>query len=167
MKTMNLLKYALPLLLFFSFSVYAAESVLADKLIIEKKERRLTLFSKAKVIKTYRVALGRNPEGVKEKEGDNKTPEGIYIIDSRNKTSGYHMSLHISYPNDNDKKRAKALGVSPGGNIMIHGIKNGLGWVGRFHTWFDWTTGCIAVTNEEIEEIDKLLPLGTLVEIRP
>ena len=111
--------------------------------------------------------MGRNSESAKTREGDSKTPEGIYKIDSRNEKSAYHLALHISYPNEKDKKRAKELGVSPGGNIMIHGIKNGLGWVGRFHTLFDWTKGCIAVTNKEMEEIYRLVPNGTIVEIKP
>ena len=139
----------------------------ADKILIEKKERRLTLISKGKVLKTYKIALGGNPNGPKERQGDNKTPEGTYVIDSRNRDSRYHLSLHISYPNEKDKKRAKQLGVSPGGDIMIHGIKNGFSWVGDLHTEVDWTKGCIAVTDEEIEEIDKLAPNGTIVEIRP
>jgi murein L,D-transpeptidase YafK len=164
---MKVLKYLLPLFLFFSFSASAAESVLIDKVLIEKKARCLTLLSKENVIKTYKIALGRNSEGTKEKDGDNKTPEGIYKIDSRNEKSAYHLSLHISYPNEDDIKRAKGLGVSPGGNIMIHGIRNGFGWLGSFHTWLDWTKGCIAVTNKEIEEICKLVPNGTVVEIRP
>ena len=147
--------------------VFAIQKEPADKILIEKKERRLTLFSKGKVLKTYRIALGGNPIGPKERQGDNKTPEGTYIIDSRNKDSGYHLSLHISYPNEKDKKRAKELGVSPGGDIMIHGIKNGFSWVGDSHTEVDWTKGCIAVTDEEIEEIDRLAPSGTIVEIRP
>jgi tetratricopeptide (TPR) repeat protein len=139
----------------------------ADKILIEKKERQLTLFSKGKVLKTYKIALGGNPNGPKERQGDNKTPEGTYVIDSRNKDSRYHLSLHISYPNEKDKRRAKQLGVSPGGDIMIHGIKNGFSWAGDLHTEVDWTKGCIAVTDEEIEEIDKLAPNGTIVEIRP
>lgn len=147
--------------------VSAVQTGPADRILIEKKERRLTLISKGKVLKTYKIALGGNPNGPKERQGDNKTPEGIYLIDSRNKDSRYHLSLHISYPNEKDKKRAKELGVSPGGDIMIHGIKKGLSWVGDFHTEVDWTKGCIAVTDEEIEEIDKLTPIGTIVEIRP
>jgi tetratricopeptide (TPR) repeat protein len=147
--------------------VFALQKVPADKILIEKKERRLTLISKGKVLKTYKIALGGNPDGPKERQGDNKTPEGTYVIDSRNKDSRYHLSLHISYPNEKDKKRAKELGVSPGGDIMIHGIKNGFSWVGDFHAEVDWTKGCIAVTDEEIEEIDKLAPNGTVVEIRP
>jgi murein L,D-transpeptidase YafK len=125
------------------------------------------LISKGKVLKTYKIALGGNPNGPKERQGDNKTPEGTYVIDSRNKDSRYHLSLHISYPNERDKKRAKELGVSPGGDIMIHGIKNGFSWVGDFHAEADWTKGCIAVTDEEIDEIDKLAPNGTIIEIRP
>jgi tetratricopeptide (TPR) repeat protein len=139
----------------------------ADKILIEKKERRLTLLSKGEILKTYKIALGGNPIGPKERQGDNKTPEGTYIIDSRNKDSRYHLSLRISYPNEKDKKRAKELGFSPGGDIMIHGIKNGFSWVGDFHTEIDWTKGCIAVTDEEIEEIARLAPNGTIVEIRP
>jgi len=152
----------------FLASFTAAETqVVADKVLIEKKARTLTLFSKGQVVKTYKVALGGNPVGPKEKQGDNKTPEGLYTIDSRNRNSRYHLALHISYPNEKDRWRAKELGVSPGGDIMIHGIKNGVGWVGSLHSWFDWTQGCIAVTDNEIEEIDKLVPNGTVVEIKP
>jgi tetratricopeptide (TPR) repeat protein len=139
----------------------------AEKILIEKNERRLTLFSKGKVLKTYKIALGGNPDGPKERKGDNKTPEGTYVVDSRNRGSRYHLSLHISYPNKKDKKRAKQLGVSPGGDIMIHGLKNGFSWVGDRHREVDWTKGCIAVTDEEIVEIAKLAPNGTIVEIRP
>jgi len=149
---------------YFAF-VLANES--ADKILIEKKERRLTLFSKGEVLKTYKIALGGNPIGSKERQGDNKTPEGTYIIDSRNRDSRYHLSLRISYPNERDKRRARELGVSPGGDIMIHGIKNGFSWVGDGHAEVDWTRGCIAVTDEEIVEISMLAPNGTVVEIRP
>ncbi|MDD2733291.1 MAG: L,D-transpeptidase family protein [Desulfuromonadaceae bacterium] len=147
--------------------VYAIRKGPADKVLIAKKERRLTLISKGTVLKTYQIALGGNPIGPKERQGDNKTPEGTYVIDARNKNSRYHQSLHISYPNENDKKRAKERGVAPGGDIMIHGIKNGFSWVGDLHREADWTKGCIAVTDEEIEEIDTLVPNGTIVEIRP
>lgn len=138
-----------------------------DRILIEKKERRLKLLSKDEVLKSYKIALGGNPKGPKERQGDNKTPEGTYRIDGRNKGSQYHLALHISYPNEKDRKRAKELGVSPGGDIMIHGIKNGFAWVGDAHTEVDWTKGCIAVTDEEIEEIAKVVPNGTIVEIRP
>jgi tetratricopeptide (TPR) repeat protein len=147
--------------------VFALQKGPADKILIEKEERRLTLMAKGKVLKIYKIALGGNPRGPKERQGDNKTPEGNYLIDSRNKDSRHHLSLHISYPNEEDKKRAKKMGISPGGNIMIHGIKNGFSWAADSHKEVDWTNGCIAVTDEEIEEIAKLTPNGTMVEIRP
>ena len=122
---------------------------------------------KNKVIKKYKISLGRNPNGHKEKQGDFKTPEGNYIIDYRNPNSKYYLSLHISYPNEKDKRFALAQGVSPGGDIMIHGIRNGLGLIGRLHTLFDWTQGCIAVTNPEIKEIWNAVPKGTKITITP
>ena len=157
----------LVLLVFAASFARSADVVMADKVLIEKKARRLTLFSKGQALRVYRVALGRNPVGPKEREGDNRTPEGIYAIDGRNMKSRYHRSLHISYPSPEDMQRAKERGVSPGGSIMIHGIVNGLGWIGDVHTVFDWTKGCIAVTNSEIEEIESLVPDGTPVEIVP
>ena len=149
------------------YFAFVLEKGTADKVLIEKGARRLTLLAKGEVLKTYRIALGGNPVGPKERQGDGKTPEGVYVIDTRNRDSRYHRSLHISYPNENDRARALALGVSPGGDIMIHGIKNGFSQVGEAHAEVDWTRGCIAVTDGEIEEIDKLVPDGTIVEIRP
>ena len=151
----------------FEETVFTLRMESADKVLIEKQARRLSLLSKGEVIKSYKIALGGNPLGPKERQGDNKTPEGTYRIDARNGNSGFHLSLHISYPNEDDKKRAKKLGVSPGGNIMIHGIKNGFSQVGASHTETDWTEGCIAVTNQEMEEIYKFVPIGTVVEITP
>lgn len=148
------------------FFAYAIQKGSVDRILIEKNARRLMLISQGEVLKSYNIALGGNPIGPKERQGDNKTPEGTYVIDGRNKDSRFHLSLHISYPNERDKNRAKELGVSPGGDIMIHGIKNGFSWVGDAHTAVDWTKGCIAVTDEEIEEISKLAPNGTIVEIR-
>ena len=148
-------------------SDYAIQKGPVDRILIEKSTRRLMLISQGEVLKSYKIALGGNPIGPKERQGDNKTPEGTYVIDARNRDSRFHLSLHISYPNERDKNRAKELGVSPGGDIMIHGIKNGLSWVGDAHAGVDWTKGCIAVTDQEIEEIDKLAPNGTIVEIRP
>jgi tetratricopeptide (TPR) repeat protein len=149
------------------FFDYATRNGSADRILVEKSARRLMLISQGEVLKTYKIALGGNPIGPKERQGDNKTPEGTYVIDARNRDSRFHLSLHISYPNERDKNRAKELGDSPGGDIMIHGIKNGSSWVGDAHAEIDWTKGCIAVTNEEIEEIAKLAPNGTIVEIRP
>ena len=149
------------------FFDYAIQKGSVDRILIEKSTRRLMLISQGEVLKSYKIALGGNPTGPKERQGDNKTPEGTYVIDARNRDSRFHLSLRISYPNERDKKRAKELGVSPGGDIMIHGIKNGFSWVGDAHTGVDWTKGCIAVTDEEIEEIGNLAPNGTIVEIRP
>lgn len=141
--------------------------VTADQIIVEKSNRELLLLKKNQVIKKYKISLGRNPNGHKEKQGDFKTPEGTYIIDYRNPNSSYHLSLHISYPNEKDKKFALAQGVSPGGDIMIHGIRNRLGLIGRLHRLFDWTQGCIAVTNPEIKEIWNSVPKGTKITIKP
>src|SRR4030042_4077098 len=149
------------------FFDYAIQKGSADRILIEKSARRLMLISQGEVLKSYKIALGGNPIGPKERQGENKTPEGTYVIDGRNKDSRFHLSLRISYPNERDKNRAKELGVSPGGDIMIHGIKNGFSGVGVAPTGGDWTKGCIAVTDEEIEEISKLAPNGTIVEIRP
>jgi len=143
------------------------EGVIADKVIAEKHARHMMLLSRGRVLKKYKISLGRNSKGPKVRAGDGKTPEGIYVIDSRNPRSRYHLSLHISYPNLSDSKRAKQLGVSPGGDIMIHGIRKGFGWLGPLHRLVIWTKGCIAVTNKEIEEIWRAVPNGTQIEIRP
>ena len=138
-----------------------------DRIVVEKSARRLSIFREANQIKTYRIALGANPVGAKQQEGDIKTPEGIYEIDGRNPQSNFHLALHISYPSDVDDVRASARGVSAGSDIMIHGIQNGHGWIGVFHRWKDWTAGCIALTDEEIEELWRVTPDGTTIEIRP
>jgi murein L,D-transpeptidase YafK len=138
-----------------------------DRIVVEKAARKLSIFRDGRPLKTYRVALGRNPVGPKEEEGDMKTPEGIYKVDSRNAQSSFHLALHISYPSDDDNARAAQRGVSAGFDIMIHGIQNGHGWMGAFHRWEDWTAGCIALTDEEIEELWRVTPDGTTIEIRP
>jgi murein L,D-transpeptidase YafK len=142
-------------------------SVKADYILVEKAAKRMTLFDGDRIIRTYSIALGKNPEGAKVKKGDQRTPEGIYFIDSRNPESQYHLSLHISYPNESDRQIAAMAGVSSGGNIMIHGAGEKYAWMGKFHTEIDWTEGCIAVTNDEIEEIWRLVPDSTMIEIRP
>jgi murein L,D-transpeptidase YafK len=125
----------------------------------------MTLFHGNKVLKAYKVALGSVPVGPKRIQGDHKTPEGTYIIDSRNPHSQFHLALHISYPSAADRERAHRLGTRPGGDIMIHGLPNGYSDARYART--DWTDGCIAVTNAEIEEIWRMTPTGTRVEIRP
>jgi len=139
----------------------------ADSVLILKKDHVLELLAGGKVIRTYSVALGQGGLAPKEREGDGRTPEGHYVIDMRNADSHYHLALHVSYPNAEDRKRAARMGVAPGGAIMIHGLPKGQGWIGAAQRLHDWTLGCIAVTDPEIEEIWKLVPTGTPVEIRP
>jgi murein L,D-transpeptidase YafK len=138
-----------------------------DSLLILKKDHVLQLIAGGKVVRTYRVALGTGGLAPKQREGDARTPEGHYIIDNRNAASAYHKALHISYPNSEDRQRAARLGVSPGGAVMIHGLPNGKGYIGAAHRLYDWTLGCVAVTDQEIDEIWQLVPVGTPVEIRP
>jgi murein L,D-transpeptidase YafK len=138
-----------------------------DRIVVEKSARKLSIFRDDRQIKSYRIALGRNPFGAKQEEGDMKTPEGIYTIDSRNPQSNFHLALHISYPSNEDTKRAAERGISAGSDIMVHGIQNGHGWIGQFHRLTDWTAGCIALTDEEIEELWRVTPDGTTIEIRP
>jgi len=139
----------------------------ADKIVVIKSERKLRLYDDTTVVREYRIALGFNPEGDKLEEGDGKTPEGKYIIDYRNPESAFHLSLHISYPDSADKAEAKRRGRNPGGEIFIHGFPNNSPDFGKYHYLFDWTLGCIAVTNEEIVEIWEVCPNGTPIEIVP
>ena len=138
----------------------------ADRVVVLKSERKLILMNGDRQLKEYRIALGRNPVGPKTQEGDGRTPEGHYVIDYRKADSSFHRALHISYPSPDDAAQAGARGLNPGGLIMVHGIRNGLGVVGRLHRIADWTNGCIAVTNAEIEEIWRTVPDGTPIEIR-
>jgi murein L,D-transpeptidase YafK len=138
-----------------------------DRIVIYKQQRKLFLMSRGKEIKSYRVALGADPVGPKQKEGDNRTPEGSYLIDYQNPKSRFYKSFHISYPNAQDRAAAQKLGVKPGGDIMIHGLPRDYAWVGKAHTLHDWTAGCIAVTNEEIDELWRLVKIGTPVDINP
>jgi murein L,D-transpeptidase YafK len=145
----------------------AADGKKADRIVIVKAARTMTLMSGSEVLKTYKVALGGQPVGTKEREGDHKTPEGIYSVAAKIEHSQFHHGLLISYPNAADRERARKRGVKPGGAIEIHGLGEKFGWVGAAHRATDWTDGCIAVTNEEIDEIWPLVAVGTVVEIRP
>ncbi|WP_424944457.1 L,D-transpeptidase family protein [Aliiroseovarius crassostreae] len=136
-----------------------------DRIVVEKSARTLTVFREGEAVKTYKVALGFAPKGDKTVEGDGKTPEGVFKITHRNPKSAYHLSLGIDYPQLDDIARAEAAGVRPGGDIFIHGQPNGSG---RFVTIpYDWTAGCIAVSDDEIEELWAITPDGTEVEILP
>jgi murein L,D-transpeptidase YafK len=142
-------------------------SATANLVVVAKARRTLSLFAAGRPIRTYHVALGTNPAGPKRQSGDRRTPEGRYIIDFRKADSQYHRSLHVSYPNAADREAARRRGVSPGGDIFVHGLPNGMQDRERPLLAPDWTWGCIAVTNAEIEEIWRLVPNGTPIEIRP
>jgi murein L,D-transpeptidase YafK len=138
----------------------------AGRILVDKSERTLVLFADGRPIRSYPVSLGLNPVGHKRYEGDKRTPEGIYLIDGKNPNSAYHLSLHISYPNERDVRTARERGWDPGGQIMIHGLPTGLiKTSSKFD--YDWTDGCIAVSNAAIEEIWQLVDEGTLIEITP
>jgi len=155
------------LLIIVSAAKHANGEGTVDRVIVNKAKRELLLMHEGNMVRSYRVALGRNPVGPKTKQGDGKTPEGIYSISGRNAASAFHRALRVSYPNSADRAQAKRLGVAPGGDIMIHGLPNGQGHIGKAHLQSDWTEGCIAVTNAEIEEIWGLVRDGTRVEINP
>jgi murein L,D-transpeptidase YafK len=133
----------------------------ADRVLVLKKD------SQGKVIRSYRVALGGDPIGPKARLGDHKTPEGVYVLDSRNGHSQFYKSLHISYPSVREREAARQRGVSPGGDVFVHGLPDGYGWVGSLHRLKDWTDGCIAVTNAEMNEIWQAVADGTPIKIRP
>lgn len=139
----------------------------ADRVLVIKSEAKLYLKKNGKVLKAYHVAFGENPEGHKRQEGDERTPEGTYLLDYKKSDSAFYKSIHISYPNKADKQRATKAGVSPGGFIMIHGQKNGLGWLSWITQQFNWTDGCIAVSNRAMDEIWHSVQVGTPIEIRP
>jgi murein L,D-transpeptidase YafK len=137
------------------------------RIVVLKKERRLLVYANDQLLKSYAISLGENPVGHKAFEGDERTPEGKYFIDGKNPRSSFYKNLGVSYPNDADKIHAKKIGLNPGGQIKIHGLRNGFGWIGKFHRFFNWTNGCIALTNEEVEEIYQATQVGTTIEIKP
>ncbi len=140
-------------------------SIVIDRVFVDKSDRVLKLMNDGKVIRSYRIALGGSPSGHKQQEGDQRTPVGVYTLDYKNENSIAHRSIHISYPNDEDKARAQSLGVNPGGDIMIHGQMNGFGHLGWLNQRRDWTDGCIAVTNDEMDTIMAAVKVGTMIEI--
>lgn len=139
----------------------------ADRVVVDKGQHTLTLLREGRVLRGYRVALGRGGAGPKLTAGDNKVPEGTYKIVGRNSHSAFYRALRVGYPTPEQVALARSRGVDPGGDIMLHGIKNGLGWVGSLQSHVDWTKGCIAVTDGEIDEIWRAVPDGTTIEIRP
>lgn len=138
-----------------------------DQVLVRKEERRLYLMAEDNVVRSYRISLGDNPSGHKLFEGDERTPEGEYVLDWRNANSDFYKSIHISYPNDQDRSMAQAWGQDPGGSIMIHGLPNDVGDMAFAYTGLDWTDGCIAVNNAEMDEIWQLVSDGTPIQILP
>jgi len=157
------------IVLFTSWPFLFAQSpgIGADRVVVYKGARKLVLWSQGKELRSYKVALGGEPVGPKTRQGDHRTPEGHYVLDSRNANSHFYKAFHISYPNAQDIAAAQKLGVSPGGDIMLHGLPKEYAWVGKAHTLHDWTDGCVAVTDEEMDEIWKLVRVGTPIEIKP
>lgn len=139
----------------------------ADHVVVMKSQRILNLMRNGQLLKSYRISLGGDPVGPKAREGDHKTPEGKYILDRRNPKSRYYRSLHISYPDAKDRAHAAGLGVSPGGDVFVHGLPNNFGWLKDTHLAMDWTDGCIAVTDQEMDEIWRAVADGTPIDIKP
>lgn len=140
---------------------------LADFVLVVKSERKLYLMRDDEVIDTFRVTFGSNPKGHKEHEGDGRTPEGRYVLDWKHSDSDFHKSIHISYPNTSDKIRAADTGVLPGGAIMVHGQKNGYGWLSPIAKYVNWTDGCIALSNKDMDIVWQKVQSGIPIEIRP
>lgn len=138
-----------------------------DRLVVHKAQRKLEAYAGGQLVKTYDIALGKVPTGAKQIEGDKKTPEGLYTIADKNPNSGYHKNLGISYPQAKDRALARQLGAPPGHSIKIHGLPNYLPDMGRLHLTSDWTDGCIAVTNEDVDELFLAVPVGTPIDIQP
>ncbi len=145
----------------------AREFPVADRVVIEKAARELHLFQNGEVFRTFKIALGIMPTGDKTKEGDFKTPEGRYVLDSRNQNSDYFLAIHVSYPNSADRREAERLGVNPGGAIMIHGQPNFPTRSEAYYRTQDWTNGCIAVSNSDMIDIWLMTNDNTPIEIRP
>jgi murein L,D-transpeptidase YafK len=147
-----------------SFTLASADRIKADKILVSKRCKYMFLMKDGKVIKRYHVVLGRDRIGHKQKEGDHRTPEGVYNISEKNSQSKFYKALRVSYPNTEDAERAAEEGVSPGGDIMIHGIEGRYAHLGNPYIY---TRGCIAVANNEMDEVWSLVDRGTTIEIRP
>ena len=143
-----------------------SEIVPVDRIVVDKSERRMWAYANGQPIRAFEIALGRDPVGDKERQGDNRTPEGVYPVTAHNPESAFHLSLRLGYPTPEQRAAAEAAGIDPGGDIMIHGLPNGKEFLGRAHLARDWTAGCIAVTNEEIEWLFEAVEVGTPLEIR-
>jgi murein L,D-transpeptidase YafK len=159
------MKYIIAILLICFYGNFAFGETPVDSVIVKKSEKKMYLYQRGKILKEYRVSFGANPKGHKQQEGDERTPEGIYLLDFKKSDSSFYKAIHISYPNQADIENARKKNVSPGGQIMIHGQKNGFGSLSFIAQRFNWTDGCIAVTNKEMDEIWKLVEVNTPISI--
>jgi murein L,D-transpeptidase YafK len=153
------------ILLLFSATAYGQQ--LADFVLVVKSESRLYLFREGRELASFKVVFGANPRGHKQQQGDERTPEGRYTLDYKNANSLYYKSIHISYPNERDRENARKRGVDPGGDIMVHGQRNGYEAFSTIAQLFNWTNGCIALTNSEMDVVWQKVNPGTPIEIRP
>jgi len=165
------MKFSLWLRILLSFGLCASASLAhaekADLVIVSKAESRLYLQRAGKRFASFNVVFGGNPRGHKQQEGDERTPEGHYVLDWKNPSSRYYKAIHISYPSAQDLSSAKARGVRPGGQIMIHGQRNGLAWLAPIAQLFDWTDGCVALSNTDMDAVWNAVDAGTPIEIKP
>ncbi len=148
-------------------AAYAGDFLVADKVVIDKTQRKLHLMKDGESFRTFDIALGIRPTGDKESEGDFRTPEGDYLLDMRNPNSDFFLSIHISYPNRQDSQQARAKGLPPGGAIMIHGQPNTPKRSEAYYRTQDWTNGCIAVSNSDMIDIWLMTGNNTPIEILP
>jgi murein L,D-transpeptidase YafK len=163
----TLYKYVVVLLLAIAAGSVAHAAVKADQVVVNKSAARLYLKAQGKTIATFQVAFGAQPQGHKQQQGDERTPEGHYTLDAKNSQSDYYKSIHISYPNAVDRALASRHGVNAGGDIMIHGQPNGWGWLAPITQWLNWTDGCIALTNGDMDEVWRAVDVGTPITILP
>lgn len=158
------MKNLLPLAIFLAFHVNSVQADI-NLVKVDKSDRKMYLLDNGRIVKAFRIALGASPKGHKQQEGDEKTPEGTYYLDYKKEDSSFYRAMHITYPNELDKENARKKGVSPGGFIMVHGQRNWLGKIASFAQSFDWTDGCIALTNHEMDEFMRLVKVGTEIQI--
>jgi murein L,D-transpeptidase YafK len=165
--TFSILIAVFAILLIYYFYPYTriSKNVVIDKIVVLKSAHKLLAFSQNVLIKTFPISIGKGGDADKQFEGDQKTPEGKYFINSKNANSGFHKNLGISYPNAGDIIEAQKSGKIAGGEIKIHGLKNGQGYIGKFQSWKDWTNGCIGLTNKEIDDLFTHTPIGTPILI--
>jgi murein L,D-transpeptidase YafK len=160
-------KFVLIALLFILQTTSVMGEQKADAVLVIKSEKQLYLMRAGEPFASFRVSFGSNPKGHKQEQGDGRTPEGRYILDYKNPGSAYYKSIHISYPNAKDRKEARKRGVDPGGDIMIHGQKNGYGWLSLLAQRFNWTNGCIALSDKDMDTVWSAVKPGTPIEIKP